>query len=226
MDPNTVQRPHDTTGGGGGTGPSSSNSSPSVIWIIIPLVVVLLTGALIAISYRVVTRCRRRKAGDGDAEGGAMGPGTTVSGGGEDVMIGGGLVPPQGARHYTTPESDTLQPTDRWGWVFDPNSSRSNTSRGAARISEGLNELGEAPPPYGVDNERPKSYVAEMTEVGDSGEGASGLVLGQERGPLEEISGHRRPGSGSEPPAYELAMGAGETSSIREPPPAVTPPPR
>lgn len=195
------------------------NSPMGLIWIIVPLVVVLLLGALIAITYHVVTRCRRRKAGDGDPEQAATGHSTATLQMGDAII--GGSIPVHGTRlHNTTPEStDSSQPTNRWGWVFEP------SSRGTVRISEGLNELGEAPPPYGEDNERSKSYVAEVVEVGDGGEGPSGTALRQEprthelAGPAEQ----RRSEGGSEPPAYEMAVGSGETASIREPLPAVTP---
>lgn len=207
MDPGSIQIPNGTIRGTG----TSSKPPPSPIWIIIPLVVVLVMGALIAIAYRLVTRWQRRRTVAGDAEQATTGPETTVLEVGDAAAGAGGLAPDSG-------------PTDRWAWVFDPSSS-SGSGRGrhgAARMSEGLNELGEAPPPYGEDNEGPKSYVAEMVEVGDGGEGASGTAPQQGQS-----------GAGPEPPAYELAVGPDETSSslslsssIREPPPAVTPRPR
>lgn len=209
MDPGSIQIPNGTIRGTG----TSSKPPPSPMWIIIPLVVVLFMGALIAIAYRLVTRWQRRRTVAGDAEQATTGPETTVLEVGDAATGGGGLAP----------DSGTSQPTDRWAWVFDPSSGSGRGRHGAARMSEGLNELGEAPPPYGEDNEGPKSYVAEMVEVGDGGEGASGTAPRQGQS-----------GAGPEPPAYELAVGPDETSSslslasssIQEPPPAVMPRPR
>lgn len=200
MDPGSSHQTDHTTNITG----STSNSPPNLIWVIIPLVVVLLTGALIAISYRLVTRHRRRKAQGADPEQAATGPETTAL----EVRDGAA------AEGSPAPESGPPQPTDRWGWVLDPSSGSSSRlrRRGSTRISEGLNELGEAPPPYGEDSGGPKGCVAEMAEVGDGGEGPSGAAALR-----------RGPGAGPEPPAYEMAMGSGGTSSVREPPPAVTP---
>lgn len=186
----------------GNTGGNSGSSPPKFIWVIIPLVVVLLAGGLLATLYQVITRCRRRKAG-GDAEQTTRGLGSTT------LEVEDATVWARGhTRRDPALDASTSRDRDR------------NRSRSAAQPAEGLNELGEAPPPYGEgDGARPKSYMVEMSEARDPGEGPSGP-----QGP----GGHGRPSAGSEPPAYEeSAVGAsGGTSSLREPPAAVTSQPR
>ncbi|KAK7744468.1 hypothetical protein SLS53_003352 [Cytospora paraplurivora] len=191
---------NDTISDAGG---NSGSSPPSFIWVIIPLVVVLFTGALIAILYRVIMRCRWRKTG-GDAEQTAGGLGTTMLEV-EDATAW--------ARGHT-----------RQGPALDTSINRSsdrNPSRSATQPPEGLNELGEAPPPYGEGGEtQPKSYMVEMDEVRDAGEGPSAPQGSGGQGGLS---------AGSEPPAYEeSAVGGsgGTTTSLREPPAAVVSQPR
>ncbi|KUI55473.1 hypothetical protein VP1G_02758 [Cytospora mali] len=218
MDPSSSHTTNDIPSNPTG---SRNNSPPSLIWIIIPLIVVLVTGFLIAILYQTITRCRRRKTGEDDPERAITGRGTAILEVG-DATGGGGPAPSTttttttrpGTRHHTEPRPS--QHTDRWGWVFDISSSRS-----ATRTSEGLNELGEAPPPYGEETERPKSYEAQMVEVGDGG--GEGPSAGAPR--QQGLAGLRQPSTGSEPPAYEMTVGEGEgeTELVREPPPAVTP---
>lgn len=225
MDTGSSQTRGATTTSNTGT---DGTSPPTLIWVVIPVVIVLLTGALVAILYRIITRCRRRKKEGDDPERAAGIPEMTTLEVGDETIIGVPAPPSarHGTRHHTMSDPSPPRLTDRWRWTFEPD----HTSRAAARSTEGLNELGEAPPPYGENNERPKSYTSESVEAGpgSGGEGRSGVVPWQEREPLRRFAGQRLSGN-SEPPAYEMTVGTGEipgSSSIREPPPAVTPRPR
>ncbi|ROV98110.1 hypothetical protein VPNG_08608 [Cytospora leucostoma] len=209
MDPSTSSsQTNDTISDTGG---NSSSSPPSFIWVIIPLVVVLLTGGLIATLYRVIIRCRWRKTEGGDSEQQTAGGLGTTTLEVEDATAW--------ARGHNTRRDPALD-TNTTSHIRNPSRNRS----AAQPPAEGLNELGEAPPPYGEgdDEARPKGYMAEMDEVrggaaAGAGEGPSGPQQGSGGGQ------GRRPPAGPEPPAYEesaVGGGPGGTSSLREPPAA------
>ncbi|KAJ9141791.1 hypothetical protein NKR23_g7769 [Pleurostoma richardsiae] len=168
------------------------------VWVIIPLSIVLAVGALACSchTYRMRRRKKRilldprgRQALERDLE-------EALAGREPTRRAGAGAA-------GRTPGQRWARPTTRWAWA---------TNLTSARPEEGLNELGEAPPPY--DGKK-------VPDGPKDDETRQGIELDE-----VEAGGSRRPGQGREtdqpglvePPAYSPPS---RRSSITEPPPAV-----
>lgn len=198
MDMNSNQTTNGTT-----TNTSSTSSKPpSWVWVLVALASALTIGILLYGAYHFIKR-RRARRNQSDAESDA-------------VSRGGGSTRgsrPLWARRRRRSRS---QPASRWGWVYPHNNNRTSTGQS----SEGLNELGEAPPPYNEDDLEP-CLTMDMAEVHAPGlgEGPYRVASRQDRASMGAGVVLAQPGH-PEPPAYDFAMNLGSTTSVQAPEPA------
>lgn len=205
MDPNSNQ----TTNGTTTDTTSGSSKPPPWVWVLVALASALTIGVLLFGAYQFIKRRRARRQG-GVEEGDA------VSRGGGSTRGSRPLWARRRRRSRSQPGAS------RWGWVYPH-----HTNRASTQSSEGLNELGEAPPPYNEDDLEPCLNVhmdmAEVHALG-LGEGPSRVASRQDRESLLGVApgqlGH------PEPPAYDFAVNLGSTSSVQQPAPAVVSEPR
>lgn len=201
MDMNINQATNGTT-----TNTSSGSSRPpSWVWVLVALASAITIGIILFAAYQFVKRRRARRQ-QGDAE-----RGDAVSRGGGSTR---GSLPLWPRRRRPRSRS---QPASRWGWVYPGHTNRTST-----QSSEGLNELGEAPPPYNEDDLEPCLNVdmAEVHALG-LGEGPSRVASRQDRESLVGGGvGSEQPGH-PEPPAYDFAVSLASTVSLQQPPPAI-----
>ncbi|KAG6358898.1 hypothetical protein INS49_012418 [Diaporthe citri] len=184
---------------------SGSSKPPSWVWVLVALASALTIGVLLFGAYQFIRR-RRAPRLAGDAEGDAVSRG------------GGGST--RGSRQLWARRrrrSRSQPGASRWGWVYPH-----HTNRASTQSSEGLNELGEAPPPYNEDDLEPCLSVdmAEVHALG-LGEGPSRVASRQDR---ESLVGGAGPGQllgHPEPPAYDFAVHLGSTTLVQQPAPAV-----
>lgn len=202
MDANSNQ----TTNGTTTNTTSGSSRPPSWVWVLVALASAITIGVLVFGAYQFIKRRRARRQG-GDEEG-------------DVVSRGGGSTRgsrPLWARRRRRSRS---QPGSRWGWVYPHHNNRAST-----QSSEGLNELGEAPPPYNEDDLEPCLHVdmAEVHALG-LGEGPSRVASRQDR---ESLMG-AGPGQPNhpEPPAYDFAVHLGSATAVQQPAPVVVSEPR
>lgn len=217
MDANSGSTNNGTTINNSTSG-SSSSRPPSWVWVLVALASALTVGILLYAVYQFITRRRRkRQQGDDAAEGDVA----TRRGGG-----GGGRTPrrPWDRRRR---RSRSQPGTSRWGWVY-PHHHGNN--RASTQSSEGLNELGEAPPPYNEDDLEPCLNMSMVEVNGGLGEGPSRVASRQDRGSrvgddfgldLERQQQQQQAGH-PEPPTYDFAVNLGATtSSVQPPAPAI-----
>lgn len=194
----------------------SSNKPPPWVWVLVALASaltlgVLLYGGCILIRRR---RAKRHQLGDGPADG--------------DVATrGGGLSSPRRPWDRRRRRSRSQPGASRWPWVH-------SSHRASTQSSEGLNELGEAPPPYNEDDLEPclnMSMVEVNAGLGLAG-GPSRVASRQDRVSRLDLDSERQQQEvHPQPPTYDFAMnlGTAETttaatispSSIQPPPPAI-----
>lgn len=211
MDMNSNQTTNGTT-----TNTSSGSSRPpSWVWVLVGLASALTIGIILFGVYQLIIRRRIRRRG-----GAEPGDSDAVSRGGGSTRLGGSL--PLWARRRRPRSSTRSQPASRWGWVYPH-----HTNRASAQSSEGLNELGEAPPPYNEDDLEPCPQHVDMAEVHalglGLGEAPSRVASRQDREPPGGLTG----GQGHpEPPAYDFAVNLGGVGSVQQPAPAVVSEPR
>ncbi|KAI3392387.1 hypothetical protein diail_5775 [Diaporthe ilicicola] len=202
MDPSNNQTTNGTTTS---TSSSSSSRPPSWVWVLVALASAITVGVIAFGLYHFIKRRRARRR-DGDPEGAVTATDAASRGGGSTR---GSL--PWARRRRRSRRHEHSQPASRWGWVYPHN-------RASTQSSEGLNELGEAPPPYNEDDLEP--CLMDMAEVnGGPGEGPLRAASRLDRGPMGGGSGvgPAMPAH-TEPPAYDFAM---STSTVQLPPPAV-----
>ncbi|KAL1878289.1 hypothetical protein Daus18300_002207 [Diaporthe australafricana] len=203
MDPSNNQTTNGTT-----TNTSSSSRPPSWVWVLVALASAITIGVLSFGLYQFIKRRRARRR-DGDPEGAAAATDTASRGGGSTRGSR-----PWGRRRRSR-RHEHSQPASRWGWVYPHN-------RGSTQSSEGLNELGEAPPPYNEDDLEP--CLTDMVEVSGLGERPSRAASRQDRGPMGGGGGvgpampAHHPGEPA--PAYDFSMNL-SASTVQLPPPVV-----
>lgn len=208
MDANSTQSNNTTIN----NSPSGSSSRPpSWVWVLVALASALTIGILLFGIHQFITR-RRAKRQQGDAEEG-------------DVATRGGGRSSTPRRPWDRRRRRSRsQPASRWGRLYPHH----HSNRASTQSSEGLNELGEAPPPYNEDDLEPCLNMS-MVEVGGGlGEGPSRVASRQDRrsrgdfGP--DLEGQQQPPQlgHPEPPTYDFAVNlGGATSSVQPPPPAI-----
>lgn len=200
MDVNSNQ----TTTNGTTTNTSSGSSRPpSWVWVLVALASAITIGITLFAVYQLIKRRRARRRGGADTESDA-------------VSRGGGSTRGSRPLWARRRRRSRPQPTaSRWGWVYP-----GHTNRASTQSSEGLNELGEAPPPYNEDDLEPCLNVdmAEVHALG-LGEGPSRVASRQDRVSLR-VAGPEM-GHHPEPPAYDFAVNLGSTTSVVQPPPAI-----
>ncbi|KAG8168429.1 hypothetical protein KVR01_001178 [Diaporthe batatas] len=218
----------DTTNGQNNNGttinnsPSGSSSKPPPwVWVLVALASaltlgILLYGGLICIRNR---RSKRHQLGDGPADDNNV------------ATRGGGPSSPRRPWDRRRRRSRSQPGASRWPWAHP-------SQRASTQSSEGLNELGEAPPPYNEDDLEPCLNVS-MVEVNTGlglGGGPSRVASRQDRGSrldmdLESQQHEVHP----QPPTYDFAvnLGTSETataassssssssSTVQPPPPAI-----
>lgn len=237
MDTTNGQNNNGTTINNSPTG--SSSRPPAWVWVLVALASALTAGVVLYGIYTFITRRRRAKRQQGDADG--------------DVATrgGGSSSPPtwrlwnrrrRHHRSHSQPGGGAGGAASRWvGWVH-PHHRPSTT-----QSSEGLNELGEAPPPYNEDDLEPCLNNMSMVEV-NAGLGLSGgpsrvasrqdrtsRVVGDDdfgdfdlelqQGP-QQGQQQQQAGGHPEPPAYDFAVNLGTATtttitSVQPPPPAI-----
>lgn len=204
MDANSNQTTNGTT-----TNTSSGGSRPpSWVWVLVALASAITIGVLLFGAYQFIKRRRARRQG-GDAEGGDA---VSRGGGGGSTIGSRQLWARRRRRSRSQPQGS------RWGWVYPGH----HNNRASTQSSEGLNELGEAPPPYNEDDLEPCLNVdmAEVHALG-LGEGPSRVASRQDRESL--VGGGPVHMGHPEPPAYDFAVHLGSTTSVQQPAPAVVP---
>ena len=173
------------------------------MWVLVALASAITIGIVVFGLYQFIKRRRARRR-EGDAVG------DVVSRGGGSTR---GSLPIWSRRRRSRRHDHHSQPASRWGWVYPHN-------RASTQSSEGLNELGEAPPPYNEDDLEPCLNV-DMAEVHHGlGDGPSRAASRQVRESLGGIIGPALPDH-PEPPAYDFAVNLGATASVQPPAPAV-----
>jgi hypothetical protein len=214
MDTNSGSNHNGTTINNSTSG--SSSRPPSWVWVLVALASALTVGIVLYGVYQFIIRRRRKRLQVDDA---AEGDALATRGGG-----GGSTTRRPWDRRRRRSRS---QPgASRWGWVYPHSNNRAST-----QSSEGLNELGEAPPPYNEDDLEPCLNMS-MVEVGGGlGEGPSRVASRQDRASrvgdlnldLEEGQQRQQQQLGHpEPPAYDFAVNlGGTTASVQPPPPAI-----
>lgn len=183
------------------------------MWVLVALASAITIGIVLFGLYSFIKRRRARRRREGDAEGEVV-----SRGGGGSTR---GSLPIWSRRRRSRRHDHNSQPASRWGWVYPHN-------RASTQSSEGLNELGEAPPPYNEDDLEPCLNVVDMAEVHHGlglGDGPSRVASRQDRESLVggSIIGPAMPGH-PEPPAYDFAVNLGaaaSTASVQPPAPAV-----
>ncbi|POS73009.1 hypothetical protein DHEL01_v208594 [Diaporthe helianthi] len=203
--------------------PSGSSSSPPPwVWVLVALAATLTVGIVLYGGSKFIRR-RRAKRQHGDATG-------------DIATRGGGLSSPRRPWDRRRRRSRS-QPggASRWGWVHLHH--RGSTTQS----SEGLNELGEAPPPYNEDDLEPclDMSMAEVNAGLGLGGGPSTVAsrqdrrtgLGDDFGHLDLEGGQQRQQAvHPQPPTYDFAVNLGTaassgsattTSAVQLPPPAI-----
>lgn len=203
MDTSNNQTTNGTT-----TNTSSSGRPPSWVWVLVALASAITIGVLLFGLYQFIRRRRARRR-DGDPEGATT---DAASRGGGSTR---GSYRPWNRRRRSRRHDHHSQPASRWGWVYP------HTNRASTQSSEGLNELGEAPPPYNEDDLECPPDMAEVVHI--PGEGPSRVASRQDRASLLGGGGAIGPALSAahpEPPTYDFAMNL-STTSVQLPPPAV-----
>lgn len=200
--------------------PSGSSSKPPPwVWVLVALASALTVGIILYGGWIFIRRRRakRHQLGDGPPDGNV-------------ATRGGGLSSPRRPWDRRRRRSRSQPGASRWPWVHP-------APRTSTQSSEGLNELGEAPPPYNEDDLEPclnMSMVEVNAGLGLAG-GPSRVASRQDsRSRLDlDLEGGQQQVVHPQPPTYDFAVNlravdsatttttTTTSSSVQPPPPAI-----